>query len=109
MCSGSIYLQTGRDQQDIPEIRRAQDLSKHGVLELRYLGHDLRSWAGGEAQKALDELKGLSRKRYVPAEHIALAYEGTEDRDHALEWLEKAYARAGDASVGSDGPRLNGI
>lgn len=42
------------------------------------------------AQKILDELKGLSKKRYVSPYFMAIVHAGRQEKDEALEWLEKA-------------------
>jgi tetratricopeptide (TPR) repeat protein len=44
-----------------------------------------------EAKKLMDELKDLSKRTYVPSSLIAEIYAAIGDRDHALEWLDKAY------------------
>ncbi len=44
-----------------------------------------------EARAVLDELKQRSRQEYVPADSIALVYEGLGEKDQAFTWLEKAY------------------
>jgi Flp pilus assembly protein TadD len=49
-----------------------------------------------EAEEALEELKALSKRRYVSAFPIAWVYVGLGDKDRAFAWLEKAYLeRAG--------------
>jgi hypothetical protein len=42
-------------------------------------------------EKVLSDLRVLSKARYVPANDFALAYLGLGDRDHALEWFQRAY------------------
>jgi tetratricopeptide (TPR) repeat protein len=44
-----------------------------------------------EARAALDELIGLSKRRYVPAFVFAVGHQGLGEKDQAFEWLEKAY------------------
>ena len=44
-----------------------------------------------EAQKALDELKQLAERRYVPAYEVAAIYVGLGDESQAFAQLEKAY------------------
>src|SRR5271170_2478473 len=89
---GSVYLQIGRRREAIAEIRQAVLLSKRSVMELMYLGHALGvSGFRAEAQKILEELKNLSRRRYVPPEYIAVVYEGLGDADATFQWFEKAY------------------
>ena len=36
-------------------------------------------------------LEALSKKRYVSSYSIAFVYAGLNDKDQALEWLERAY------------------
>ena len=38
-----------------------------------------------------DELRELSKHRYVSAYDVAMIYVALEDRDGAFEWLERAY------------------
>ncbi len=39
----------------------------------------------------LEELKELSKQRYVSPDSIAYIYAGLNDKDQAFEWLERAY------------------
>jgi len=49
------------------------------------------SGAREEAQKRLEQLLRLSLQVYVPAIDIARVYVGLGQKEHALEWLQKAY------------------
>ena len=44
----------------------------------------------GEALKILDELKQLSKRRYVAAYSVAAVYAGLGEKEQAFAWLEKA-------------------
>src|SRR4029077_7858059 len=44
-----------------------------------------------EAQKVLDQLNDLSKRKYVPAWFIAIIYVGLREKDKAFECLEKSY------------------
>ena len=44
-----------------------------------------------EARAALEELLKLSATRYVPPYHIALVYNGLDEREETLAWLERGY------------------
>jgi hypothetical protein len=53
----------------------------------------------GETKKAQDELNALieiSKQKYLSAYHIAAIYTGLKDKDHAFEWLERAYQERAD-------------
>lgn len=41
----------------------------------------------------LEELLKLSTERYVPPYHVALIYNGWDDRDETLAWLERGYTQ----------------
>ena len=106
----SVYLQTGRQREAVAELQKSAAESHRSVLELMYLGHALGvSGARAEGQKVLEEMQGLSQRRYVPPEFIAVVYEGLGERDRALQWFEKAYAeRSMHAWILPD-PRLDPI
>jgi hypothetical protein len=57
----------------------------------------------------LDEMRGLSRQRYVPPEFIAIVYEGLGRRESALQWFEKAYSERSIHSFILPDPRLDRI
>ena len=44
-----------------------------------------------EAQKILDDLKELAKRRHVSPYEFALIYIGLGDKDQAFAWLEKTY------------------
>ena len=89
----SVYLQTGRQREAVAELQKDAAESHRGLIELMYLGHALGvSGARAEGQKVLEEILGLSQRRYVPPDYIAVVYEGLGERDRALQWFEKACA-----------------
>jgi non-specific serine/threonine protein kinase len=91
-CLGSVYLQTGHNQEAIAELQQGVSLSHRGMMELMYLGHAFGvSGVRASTQKVLDEMKDLSRRRFVPPEYLAVIYEGLGDKDNAFQWFEKAY------------------
>ena len=53
-----------------------------------------------EAEKFLDQLKMLSKARYVSAYSFSLAYLGLGDKDEALRWLEQSYQDRAGADIG---------
>jgi tetratricopeptide (TPR) repeat protein len=50
-----------------------------------------RAGEGSQALRLLDELRTLSKQRYVSSYAFALVYAGLGERDQAFAWLEKAY------------------
>jgi len=53
-----------------------------------------------KAEKILDQLKALSKARYVSAYSFALAYLGLGNKEEALRWLEQSYQDRAGADVG---------
>jgi TolB-like protein/Tfp pilus assembly protein PilF len=89
----SLYLQTRRPREAVAMLRKAATESYAGIIELMFLGHALGvtgDQAGGH--EVLEQMLVLSKQRHVPAEKIALVYEGLGDRERALQWFEKAYS-----------------
>ena len=42
-----------------------------------------------QSLQIIEELKALSKLRFVPGFYVALVYAGLEDKDQAFTWLEK--------------------
>ncbi len=107
---GSVYVQKGMYQEAIAEFKKAALLGS-GPLALARLGHAYAiSGKRGEAIKVLNELKELSKRRYVSPFDTALIYTGLGDKDNALESLEKAYEdRAFDLALLKVEPMLDGL
>ncbi|PYI45253.1 MAG: hypothetical protein DMF11_12890 [Verrucomicrobia bacterium] len=53
-----------------------------------------------EAEKILDQLKELSKQRYVAAYSFALVYLGLGDKEEALRWLEQSYQDRAGSDIG---------
>jgi TolB-like protein/Tfp pilus assembly protein PilF len=75
----------------IQEYQKARTLNDDpGLLSL--LGHAYASSGNKtEALKLLDQMKELSKQRYVSAYSFALVYLGLGDKEEALRWLDKSY------------------
>src|SRR5207253_1619588 len=98
---GNITLSAlGRFDAAIVEYQKARalndDPSVLGVLARAYglSGNKL------EAEKILDQLKELSKQRYVAAYSFALVYLGLGDKEEALRWLEQSYQDRAGSDVG---------
>jgi serine/threonine protein kinase/tetratricopeptide (TPR) repeat protein len=89
---GQALVQKGMYEEAIAEIKDAIRLSGGDVRARATLGHAY-AVAGkrAEALQILDELKALSKQRYVSPYFIALVYVGLKNDDEAFAWLEKAY------------------
>jgi tetratricopeptide (TPR) repeat protein len=53
-----------------------------------------------EAEKMLDQLKELSKQRYVAAYSFALVYLGLGDKNEALHWLGQSYQDRAGSDIG---------
>jgi len=53
-----------------------------------------------EAEKILNQLKELSKQRYVAAYSFALVYLGQGDKEQALRWLEQSYQDRAGSDIG---------
>jgi len=62
-----------------------------------------------EAQKVLDELGELSKRRYVPAYNVAFIYAGLNDNDKAFELLNKGFQTHSGLSVIKVEPSLSSL
>jgi TolB-like protein/Flp pilus assembly protein TadD len=88
---GQVYVQRGMYKEAIDEINQAIELSGGDTRTRATLGHAL-AVAGrrDDAIKVLNELKSLSKERYVSPYFMALIYVGLGDDHQAVAWLEKA-------------------
>jgi TolB-like protein/Tfp pilus assembly protein PilF len=88
---GSALAAKGAIGAAIEEYQKARALDDDpfvlGLLGHAYAFSDKKT----EALKILDELKELSKKRYVSAYSFALVYLGLGNKEEALRWLEKSY------------------
>ncbi len=87
-----VYGQKGMYEEAITEYQKALDLSGSRpriVAELGYIYAVSRKRS--EAQKALEELKELSKRRYVSSFYMALIYMGLGEKDQAFALFERAY------------------
>ena len=90
---GNIYEYEGKYHYAISEYEKAVQLSDGDAYYQASLGHAYAmSGMITEARKSLNHLEELSARRYVPPYAIALIYVGMGNKDHGLEWLERASA-----------------
>jgi len=89
---GWSFLQKGMYQEAIAELKKARDLFGDNPGRIAELGHAY-AVAGRktEARAVLRELTGLSRRRYLEPDLVALIHVGLGEREEAFRWLERAY------------------
>ncbi len=88
---GSALAAKGAIGAAIEEYQTARALNDDPVV-LGLLGHAYASSGNKmEAEKILNQLKELSKERYVSAYSFALVYLGLGNKEEALRWLEKSY------------------
>ena len=92
MFSASAYIEKGMFAEAVAEARKAREHSGGSTHPMSFLGYALaKSGKQEEARGLLDELLKISDERYVPPYHIALIYNGLDERDKTLTWLERGY------------------
>jgi tetratricopeptide (TPR) repeat protein len=87
---GILYMKNGMYDQAIAEFQRVKQVDNTPRMLMR-LGQTY-AVAGRriEALKTIEELKAMSRLRYVPPLYLATIYTALGDNDLAFSWLEKA-------------------
>jgi serine/threonine protein kinase/tetratricopeptide (TPR) repeat protein len=88
---GKAYESKGSFQESLAAFERAYQLNDTPLV-LGQMGH-LYAASGRkiEALRILDQLKEISRQRYVSAYEFAIIYAGLGDKDQTLQWLENGY------------------
>ena len=93
------YFQLGQAYEQKKMYREAIATYQKGITEAERIPHLVAALGhayalSGERDKAnkiLDELREMSKQRYVSPYLIAIVYVGLGDKDQAFAWLEKAY------------------
>ena len=90
--AAAVYSQRKEYEKAIAECRLAKALSPDQTWSDVNLSRILVA-AGRpeEARAILDQLLLRSKSRFVPPCHIAMVYNNLDDKEQALDWLEKAY------------------
>ena len=88
---GSSYGQKGMYEQAIEMIQKAMDLSGDRA-KIAALGRVYAlSGKKTEALEIIDELKELSKERYISPYCLALIYASMDEKDSCMEYLNQAY------------------
>ncbi len=88
---GVAHEMKGDFKNAIAEFQKARQLNDDPWV-LALLGHiSATTGRRDEALKILDQLKQISKRRFVKAYSFALVYAGLGEKDQAFQWLEKSY------------------
>ncbi|MDT5120761.1 MAG: eukaryotic-like serine/threonine-protein kinase [Acidobacteriota bacterium] len=86
-----LYERKGQFPEAIAELQKARQLDNNPLILAKLARAYALSGKRAEALKLIDELKELSRQRYVSSTFVAEIYAALGERDKAFEWLEKGY------------------
>ncbi|HEX8635707.1 MAG TPA: protein kinase [Pyrinomonadaceae bacterium] len=90
--AASAYNEKGMYREAIAEAHRAKALAPNETMSDVNEGYALaKSGQRVEARVVLERLLELSKVRFVPPYHIALIYNGLDERDKTFEWLDQGY------------------
>jgi eukaryotic-like serine/threonine-protein kinase len=88
---GMAYVMKGSVEEGQAEYHKARQLNDDPFV-LALLGHCYAiSGKKDEALRTAEQLKEISRQRYVPAYSLAIVYAGLNEKEQAFQWLEKSY------------------
>jgi TolB-like protein/Tfp pilus assembly protein PilF len=88
---GLAYERKKQYPEAIAALEKASQVDAN-TSSLGYLGNVYAAASKkAEALRVLEELKALSKQRYVSPYSIACVYAGLNDKDQAFEWLEHAF------------------
>jgi tetratricopeptide (TPR) repeat protein len=88
---GEAYVMKGSFEEALTEYQIAMRLADDPHI-LGLIGHAYAvSGKPDEALKTIDQMKEISKQRYVVAFAFAQVYAGLGDKDQAFQWLEKSY------------------
>ena len=90
LFAASAYIEKGMFAEAIAESRKEYELSGGNVIPFGVYAL-AKSGKRDEARAALKELLKLSATKYVSPYNVALIYNALDERDSALDWLEKGY------------------
>ena len=97
---GQMLDAKGAHDAAIVEFQKARALNDDpAVLGMLGRAHGF-SGNKTEAEKILDQLKKLSKQRYVSAYSFALVYLGLGNKEEALRWLEQSYQDRAGSDIG---------
>ena len=88
----SVLIHKKMYGQALTELEKAREQSRGNTHTIALTGYVMAlSGERGRARGVLEELRRLSRERYVPPYNMAIVHHGLGEREEALAWLEKAF------------------
>ena len=88
---GMAYVMKRSVEQAQAEYHKARELNDDPFV-LALLGHSYAvSGKKDEALRTTEQLKEISKQRYVPAYSLAMIYAELNEKEQAFQWLEKSY------------------
>jgi tetratricopeptide (TPR) repeat protein len=85
----SAYIEKGMMDKAIEEGRKTVEINPHS-RSFSYLGYALaKAGREGEAREELKKILAAAEERWVSPYSVAMLYNGLNDREQALAWLEK--------------------
>ena len=108
---GMAYQQKNMYEQAVKDYQTALQFSPNNPNYLAALGHVYGSSGNkGGARKILDTLLAVNKKEPVSPFFFALVYTGLNDKENALQWLEKSYQeKSGSVRYLKMEPRLKSL
>lgn len=92
LFASGVYIEKGMYEEAVEAARLARKLAPSQTASIAFESFALaRMGKRNEARSALDELTRLSRERFVPPFHFAVAYNGLGETEEALNWLERGF------------------
>jgi len=92
LFASSAYIEKGMFPEAVAEARKARELSGASTHPLAFEAYALaKSGKQAEARAILAQLLQLSTERFVSPYNIALIYNGLDERDETLAWLERGF------------------
>jgi serine/threonine-protein kinase len=89
---GIALSEAGQHDEAIAELKHALLLSENSPVLMAHLGAALaRQGAKPAALAIVNELQALTSRQYVPASAPAIVFAALNERNTALDWLDKAY------------------
>ena len=92
MFASSAYIEKRMFAEAVVEASKSRELNRFNSQPTAQLGYALaKSGKQAEARGVLEELLKRSAEHYVSPGNIALIYNGLDERDKTLQWLERGF------------------